>query len=481
MTDGSFDKPGKPPLEPDGFPPLPFPLKLTLWEEFFLVDDYRNYPANFMVRIRCRGQLPERILQDALRQSIQRHPLFGCRIVIRRNQAYWIKDDSPELPVVYHSVQRVPEPRPLKPFQPTLERLWRVDVFEQPEDVEGDFRSDIHVEIHHSLCDGLGAIQFISDVARTIHVLSGRENGSHSGDVQLARTDPGLLPDRGRIPISWREFFRAIPYHAWSLTAAVRLAFTRIDSLVRIESVPELLDRPHARLGYRKLKLSETESAGLRRCARKNRTTVNSIMLTLLFQTMELWRRSNGDPVSTLRIMVPFNERTLRDQGLPACNRVSLSPFTRTQTEIRNPQRLLSSLDHSVRVLKKTRLGLNFHRGLRFCKTVFGSLQRLANTNRVGATCLFANVGNLNTVLGLPHRHGQVLCGPIIIEDVDLIPPLRPGTSFGMTFHEFDGCSRLAVHYDTNAIPDRCIGDFLALLHDRIRRLLAAGELLSAD
>lgn len=445
-----------------------FPLPATLWEEFFVVDDHDNYPANFMTRIACSGRISRDLFLAALNNCIQSHPLFACRLRVQSRKLFWELDADKDLPVEFVSCDVEPVLPCGKRFDVWTQKLWRVQLVEWKQ--RGEERTDIIVELHHALCDGLGAIQFISDVAKEIHDLSFAKKGHSQTKLRNADTDQSALARRGQFPQTWREFFRGLPYHYKSVAASLRLIFNKVSPLVPVDSVGDLLGRQKKELGYERIVFSPIESSGLRRTCRKQNTTLNSKVTAEIFRAILEWKNSNGHPATRyLRIMMPFNERGIADMSLPACNRVSLSPFTRSSKEIENESRLLASIESGVRTIKKGRLGLNFHRGLWFCKTFFRSLKMLAKTDRVGATCMFANVGNLHAHLGLPAKNVGVQCGPLTILDVDLVPPVRVGTSFAMTMHEFDGQTRLGIHYDTNMITRCEAADFFGLLKERIR------------
>ena len=441
-----------------------FPLRLNLWEEFFVVDDHGNYPANFMTRIRCSGTLSRELLDQALKECVGRHPLFGCLVSRTGRRLEWELADEMPMPVEYGGQWESGEPhlRLPKKFDLFSELPWRIEV--QPFcDERGRQKTDILLEVHHAVCDGLGAIQFLSDVAQTI-------DARHRGQREsLPGLDSQALISRGRFSQTWREVFRGLPLHYQSVLASLRMMFTRIDALVPVDSTEELLQRSKSSLGYHRILLSSGASSGLRRRARQRNSTVNSLVAAQLFQTLSQWQLREGQTgKGSLRIMMPFNERDLSDRRLPACNRVSLSPFTRTRSQIQDFDRLLQSIDRGVRAIKKGRLGLNFHRGLRACKACFGSLKTLARTDRVGATALFSNVGNLHAHLALRFAKNGTECGPLWMEDIDLVPPLRIGTSFAMTLHEFNGQTRLGIHYDSAMLPAEQASSFFGLLEEQI-------------
>lgn len=464
-----------------------FPLPLTLWEEFFVVDDYDSYPGNFMTRVRCSGRLDTELLMTALYNCVRSHPLFDCRIGRHRRRLVWERVGERPLSVEFVAEEASDDFEnlvlpPMKKFDVHNDRLWRIRVIsgrnrtnraghsENEKVASGDEFTDIIVELHHSLCDGLGAIQFISDVAREIHDLHAREDSPDQATRRLRNpeTDIQLLRNRGHFHQTWKERIQGLPFHYKSILASLRLVFAKVSPLTPIDSVRELLERSKADLGYEKILLSAMDSSRLRRKCRLNNTTVNSCLTAEIFRAVHDWKKNQGHPpFNTLRIMMPFNERKLADLKLPACNRVSLSPFTRTAKQIKDPG-LLSSIEKTVKLIKKGRLGINFHRALWFCKTFFRSLKALARTDRVGTTCVFANVGNLHTHLGLPPDPNGTRCGPLVIRDIDLVPPLRIGTGFALTLHEFNGESRLGIHYDSSWIRREEAKSFFGYLKERI-------------
>lgn len=462
-----------------------FPLPLTLWEELFVIDDYESYPANFMVRIRCRGTLPPELLSDALLNCLKSHPLFACAIERRGRRYFWVPVDHLPLPIEYHPSTPEPALPRMKRFDVTAERLWRVNCFPW-RDEAGDEYMDIVIDIHHTLCDGLGAIQFVSDVAREIHDLhvtadeSARKEGEGGADdrppkkLRQADTDLEALKKRGKFSQTWKEWFLNLRFQYRSVLASFNMIWIKVASLVPLSSVPvdsvdQLLEMPRTRIGYDKIVFSATESSRLRRICRLRNTTVNTRLATELFRAIVDWKQRQGHPpFDALRLMMPFNERRLSDARLPACNRVTVSPFTRRVNEIADEEKLQASIEEGVKLVKKAGLGINFHRALWITKTFFRGLKALAKTDRIGATALFANVGNLQAHLGLPTSKQGTVCGPLTILDVDLVSTIRVGTSFAMVFHEFDGQSRLGFHYDSNLVTAEQAQDFLAFFKQRI-------------
>lgn len=443
-----------------------FPLPLTLWEELFVIDDYEAYPANFMTRIRCRGTVSPELFHEALRNCEAAHPLFRCLVVQQKRVYRWEPCPESTLPIEFVKSSQEQEMPPQRKFDLFSGRLWRIQLHEFPDET-GQLRTDIFVEIHHSLCDGLGAIQFVSDVAKQIQGLYADPQTALRPEVDFV-----ALRERGRFRQTWKEVFKGLRHQYKSLLTTFRLIFTRVDSLVPIPSIKELFETPKQRLGYHKIVLSPTVSSQLRRICRKEDTTVNSRVTAELFRSIYDWKIAQGHAApKALRVMMPFNERGLSDRHLPACNKVSLSPLTRSRKQILNPTKLLESVENAVRLVKKVRLGLNFHRGLWFCKTFFRSLKMLAKTDRVGATCVFANVGNIHAHLGLPYEGNLTQCGPLAIEDIDLVPTIRIGTSFAMTLHEFNGGTRLGVHYDSNLLSEELATNFFTYLQERIIRM----------
>ena len=59
-----------------------FPLPLTPIEHVFFKQDRPTHPIQFFCRLRFAGVLNEGVLREALRKTIERHPVFQA--VVRR-------------------------------------------------------------------------------------------------------------------------------------------------------------------------------------------------------------------------------------------------------------------------------------------------------------------------------------------------------------------------------------------------------------
>ncbi len=456
------------------------PLPVTPWEEFFLEDDFENYPANFITRIRCRGLLTESLLRSALHQNLKQHPLFDSIIAKNGRQLVWKKCLQEQLPVSSEtSSAELDIPLPLKK-EPFKNRLWRMHLVQFHDSKQQQY-TDLIVDIHHSLCDGLGALQFLSEMALCIDEIHSRGKIQSSDNAAHPRTDNSSNPQekwaalsrRGKFRQNWREVIGTIPYHYKSVLASLRMMFSKVDPLVPVNAIRDLLHKPKCQLGYCRLSFDVNQSSRLRRLARMKGSTLNSLIACQIFKSISEWKLKQGHPSrNNIRILMPFNERKISDRQLPACNRVSISPFTKNQKQIEDQKTLLASLNNDIRLVKRKRLGLNFHRVLFLWKKITGSLKGIANTRRVGATCMFTNLGNIQALLSLPYEHPGLRCGPILIEDIEPVAPIRIGTSMAMILYYFSGETRIGIHYDSSLLSQDEAADFVNFFRTGIEALI---------
>ena len=66
-TDNQIKKPQKLKL---------FPLHLTSFEHYMVVDDRPRYPMTFIVQLELSGELQSASFDDAIEKALKRHPLL---------------------------------------------------------------------------------------------------------------------------------------------------------------------------------------------------------------------------------------------------------------------------------------------------------------------------------------------------------------------------------------------------------------------
>ena len=136
-----------------------FPMPLSAFEQYMLMDDHPNFPISFFIQFRMMGRLNLPALYDAINEAVHRHPLLGCRVERRTGRYWWVW--SPEAvsraelnPDVWRTAK--PWMRPINLSIETGNRAWGEVT---------DTEAEITLQFHHACCDGIGASQFMEDIA----------------------------------------------------------------------------------------------------------------------------------------------------------------------------------------------------------------------------------------------------------------------------------------------------------------------------
>ena len=85
---------------------------------------------------------------------------------------------------------------------------------------------------------------------------------------------------------------------------------------------------------------------------------------------------------------------------------------------------------------------------------------------------MFTNLGNIQALLSLPYEHPGLRCGPILIEDIEPVAPIRIGTSMAMILYYFSGETRIGIHYDSSLLSRDEAADFINFFRTGIEALI---------
>ena len=152
-------------------------LPLTPFEEYLFTDDIPAYPINCHGRFRFRGRFDRTALEAALREVLTLHPLLlsGVREVAP-NEFQWFSLPPEQWTTIRWSTDTETNDSfpPSRKFDLVRESGLRLYVVERPDDV-----SDLFLEFHHAVADGIGMAVFVADIFEAYHVQTGGEL-SHS-------------------------------------------------------------------------------------------------------------------------------------------------------------------------------------------------------------------------------------------------------------------------------------------------------------
>lgn len=422
---------------------MSFSMRLAPFEEYMLADDRGGHPTNFFIRLRFNGALEPERLAVAVEAAIAKHPLLRARAAAdERGRWHWIDDLQGGIPLVWNPQMGVADYAQTRPIDLTAEPGLRVLA------TPGEQRSALLLQFHHACCDGLGAFQFVEDLL--VHYAHSPEAPGTA--TKRSRWDASKLPSRANYGLTPRKLLRMLPRQSVGLLGARQFLMRRPAELK-----PVLGSNPDARQGLAgegasngcasretrgdaapvirpaamTVEFSPEEAERLRTAARRSGVTVNDLLLRDWFLALDSWRlrRGLGGRKDWIRMTVPVNLRTVADRRTPAANIVSMVFLDRRPFQFDDPEALLQSIHDEMELIRRNELGFTFVFSLHLVRHLPGIFWPMAADPRCRATAGLTNVGPVLRRTKLPRVDGRLVVGPLVLEGVDGLALVRPGTA----------------------------------------------------
>jgi hypothetical protein len=398
-----------------------FPLPLTPFEWFMLLEDRPQWPMTFCVQLNFRGSLDRKAFETAVRQTVARHPLLRSRVEFVRRVPQWVPAPESQTEVTWLSEEDHRIADTIGSLD--ISRTSGLRVMAS----NGTEYSHVWLHVHHACCDGQAARRFIVDLmtgyARACSSQSPPEWDQL--DYESLRTRHVFAPATGELGAQttlWQKLRGA--YHFHILTprplARVNIASTQTGAPI----VKHVFDAEF--------------TARLREQARLNGVSLNDVAMALLFRTLAAWNRLHGDSSvdERLRVLMPTDLRGSIDDRMPAANRMSYSFIGRTIRQCQDEREFLTGIRAETRYIKQVRIGLDFLGGIALAQHVPGLVPILSQFPRCMATAVLTNLGDPTKRFRrrFPSQGGAALVGNVLLDSIIGTPPIRPYThaGFGM-------------------------------------------------
>jgi len=443
-----------------------FPLPLVPFEEYMLLDDRPGYPMSVFARMRFRGRLDRAVMESALHAAMERHPLLRA-LVRQTGRNRWEWADAGHLPVPLRwidlTASRLVPPVPgIDLRRESGVRVWALDDTDTTE---------LLYQVHHACADGAAAVHFLTDLFQAYAMAAG--TASRSKGFRALETE--RLRDRGRWNLGRAERWRILRKHLRLIPAVARSLRRRPVPLLPHEPQVCAPLPPEGFPATLTRALDPGEYAALRSVASSLGATVNDVLVRALFLTLADWQARHGPDLGDCwrRVWIPVNLRTLADRWLPAANLSSTVFVDRRTADLADPDRLLASIHREMQLVKEWRIGLFLNFSMRLVKALAGSLRLLVRDDRCLATCVLSNLGSPLANPPTPKREGRIVLGEAVLEDLEMIAPLRPFTCANFCVFEYLGKLRITLHYDPRPMRAAQAEDLLETFLRTIRGSLA--------
>jgi hypothetical protein len=419
-----------------------FPMHLTPFENYMLMDDRRQYPMTFIVTFEFSGNLVRDDFAAAIDEALDRHPLLQAIIQpAKQNRDCWVdaKGLKPKLdwgdlddPVEFVDSEFIDLRREIGL------RIWiRHD----------EKRAVVTTQFHHSVCDGIGSYQFLGDVLW----FYARRTGDNELD-ELPPFDERILRKRGRASFAAANFLDDNGKFKKEWAESARLLFLPITALKRTRK-PLSQRKAAIYPGIKSFIFDKAEHRDIRLHAQELGQTQNDYLLEKLFVAMQRWDREQRIvPLpQTFSVMLPMD---LREPGMqfPAANIVTYCFIRRRGRRLNNRDLLVRSLREEMTELKNTR------HHTKFMNMIFGAhfyprtLRTILSGHRCLATAILSNTGDPTKrfYVSLPREKGVLRAGNLTLEEISGVPPIRPNTRASISIFTYRRRLKISVRCDPN-------------------------------
>ena len=439
------------------FPLLPIhtvkPLPLTIFEKYMFLDDRPEYPMDSFRQLVFSGTLNVDMFLQSIAAAVRWNPMLRNTVKQTGRNCYW---EETEIPFAVRRNQGTECPVPER-IRLQNEPGFKVYTAE----AEGQTR--ILLQFHHSVSDGIGEMQFISDVLTDYNIrITGQTPPENPRGL-----DPAALALCGKSGLTFKSYLRNF-FHTSFTTR--QLLFGNPSPLAPCTNTLKTLDHYYTFCHH---ELSQEETSQYVAAAKSSGVTVNDMMLRDLFLTIGSWRQrwivQQDNPM--FRVAVPMNLRTEEHRNVPAANIVTMLFLDRRLKQcLVDAGRLLQGVRREMEWIKRTEQKHYFLTTLQVRDLFFGGLGPALQSLQCRTTVVFSNLGRVLESLPLPRREdGRLQVGEAVLESVDATPPIRFGTLISLSALTYGGRIRLILRYDSVNMTAEQANDFLQRLISAIQ------------
>ncbi len=439
---------------------MDFRSRVTSIEHYHLIDDRPDQPNVISCELTVSGPFDLDAAMQAARQIAPRQPMACARLEKGHwGRRYWVADNQSIEQLRWETMDEAASD------SPRSVDLWHGPAIRLLMQSNGE-TTRLSFRIPHAAVDGVGGLQCLVEWLIAYHqVITGAER------PRLRQLDVGQLARRNHLRLLSREFIAKLWIQPIAMLGASKFLLREVTSLSNAQGDEQPLDASRD-FQYLSRDISPDALRRLQQDARSAGATVNEFLVRSVFLGIHGFLKAAGrhQEGQWLRLMIPINIRDYADRRMPAANRASIVQLDRTDRDFADPDGMIWGLNYELGNIRKWNLEKTFLLIVRCMSVVPGLIRRSTRKKICRATSVLTNLGSPLDRVKLPRRDGKLVAGNLIIEDIDLIVPLRPLTAVGFAAVRYAGQQKLTLHYDPIQMSGEQAKQLMDFVVDELQR-----------
>jgi NRPS condensation-like uncharacterized protein len=477
-----------------------FPLPLSDFEYYMLLDDRPSHPMVFVMVIDVSGSLHADAFQDAVKELLRSHPLLNCRVEKLADKGWcWIP--LPADPSVVEWTNATDDA--VKSFVPAVRSI---DVRTKPGlrlgVIAGPSNARIALSLHHACCDGLASLQIVGELlarygqktaapgekvpefqSADSYKLLQREN-YETGEAAAQRQKRSLGRIVGKVSRLLLRSPVMLADSADLLRHSGQPAGTR-HSATGAGEVTSRHRQEQTHAAIHSAVLTKATHRALRAVAAQQNVSINDLFVREMMLQIRNWNRRGGLRFGRrwIRIAMPLSMRTIMHENMSAANVVSYALITRREVDCENPSALLNSIHEQTSDVLYNREGIVCLKLFRILRKIPGAMKAFLSFKTVLSTLVLANVGDVRRRFNgrFPLSKGKWLAGNVLVEQIHGVAPVRPNTRASMSIGDYAGELSISLRTDGHVLNDDHSKEFLSEFVCRLQDLVGTAAVSATD
>jgi NRPS condensation-like uncharacterized protein len=444
---------------------------MVAFEHYMYADDRPTHSMVVQMRFWFSGHFEQEAFISALSETLKRNRIFQMKLSgkpsSRTSSIKWTEEPTLILPYISWASLEDPLSHPVNQSHIDLKheiglRIWVRDNA-RSESKTSHTKTELLVQFHHSVCDGVGMLLFVEELL--IHYARLKGIANH----QLRPIDPTLFGSRGNFWLTkseWRQ----------RRFKDIKRAFNYFRCLAQPLASPQeqagdLTHRADIFAAERTI-LDSDILKSIRSTARSLQVTVNDLLLHELFHTLSEWNKSLGSIRNKIRIGLATSLRTEQDARQSCLNVVSMVFLDKSHRDIESGN-ILPAIVNETHDVKQNRMGITLPRFMGLCGKIPFAIRIFMGLPISSATAILTNLGATLSNSALMGPGNKLTVGHIRLEEYELLPPVRPRTNASFAINYYAGRLSVTLRFDSTRIT-RSTAIFL--LDRYCKRLAAIGD-----